>query len=337
MCCPRLLAPLALSHKSCLFSAAPRPSSRHTATRPSPRPPVRIHVGDVSGAPSTAPAGLLPGLPTSGSGGQATAVDSSATEARRLEGTGASSSTGAPSGTLPGFVPRPSDAWRPPAAPFNHQDGVGGSQPAGTDPRNATQPQAAARGAAGESGWPGGIGTEDATALRWGKADGTIQEPERSPAGHTGPPTSRENEHVPSRAGHTASTSADGVAGPRLVGGPRMVSFSKTYPGEFILAQLLFWHRNTPRFDPVAALGEGLPGTCLLPDPESVTQPAVSRERDTWLLGMKKDPGAAWPSQWKFKEAVLQVKRSESVGCLLKNKWRCAGCISKESATLFKM
>lgn len=267
--------------------------------------PVSIHFGDISAPPSPAPAGLAAQPPTLDFGGRSTTIEPSGSDSRRPDGVDAGPSNGASTSTVTENGLRSSEALNAPAAAFTQHEGVTANRnaPAGTVNGNGPEMQGDSRGAAGESSWQAGSRTEDLSKPQDRGMDGTVHESERSQASRLGASTSRENDHVVSEAGGTAPMSADGAAG------TRGLSFTKTYPGEFILAQLLFWHRNTPRFDPVAALGEELRGTCLLPDPESVTQPAVPGERDTWLRGLKTDPGAAWPTQWKFKEGVLQVRR----------------------------
>lgn len=117
--------------------------------------------------------------------------------------------------------------------------------------------------------------------------------------------------HAASEAGgdpQPASTS--GPTGDGRVSSVRQ--FEKTYPSEYVLAQLLFWHKNVPGADPVAAVAEGIRGTCLLPEPESVTRHMAPGERATWLKRLAAEPGGSWPCPWRFKEDVMQVRKKHS-------------------------
>jgi hypothetical protein len=122
------------------------------------------------------------------------------------------------------------------------------------------------------------------------------------------PTQSGQDAHAAPEAGKDSQPAS--TSGPIADGGVSLVrQFEKTYPGEYILAQLLFWHRNVPGADPVAAVGEGIRGTCLLPEPESVTRHMAPGERATWLKKLAADPGASWPPPWRFKEDVMQVRK----------------------------
>lgn len=239
-------------------------------------------------------AGPIPRLPQPEASGRLTG-----TEARNLEQTsrdGVLSSIRSQNAEQPSSIPL--------SAASHHPDG---------DANDGSLP---------ENGFPGarfgnGVGMREQDSVGVVARSSSSAEHSREPAeasvsgraqvdseeAHTGPSTGRDSVQVAAGAGGKGR-STDGTAG------PRMSSFTKTYTGEYILAQLLFWHRNVPGFDPVAALGESLRGTCLLPDPESVTRPAVPRERATWQRKLAAEPGAAWPSQWRFKDDALQVRNS---------------------------
>ncbi|GAQ80364.1 hypothetical protein KFL_000520360 [Klebsormidium nitens] len=252
--------------------------------------PVSIPVGDVSGAPLSQ-AGPIPQLPQPEASGRLTG-----SELRQSEQGDSVLSEGAPLSTAAqnaepfSSISKPSvsaAASRHPDRDATNRDAPESGLPGTREGNGATMRAQDFAGVAARS--------RVSDELRKKTAGASSSDGVDSEEAHTGPSTGRESAHV------AAGASADGAARPCVV------SFTKTYPGEYILAQLLFWHRNAPGFDPVAALGESLRGTCLLPDAESVTRPAVPGERATWLRKLTTEPGGPWPSQWRFKEDALQA------------------------------